>query len=138
MKIMVQVFVALAVAVLLSGWMVPVARATATTHPACGGITGKIIGAYNKQPIVGAVVIYLYAKTAQSRNVPPAPMIFHTKTKANGQFTVNRIPLGTYRIAVRFKMRYGGGEGQSRRLVKVTASPACVNVGTIECAVFMQ
>ncbi len=138
MKIIVQTVLVLVIAVLLSGWMVPVASAAATSHPACGGITGKIICEYNKQPFVGAVAIYLYAKTARSRNVPPAPMIFHTKTKANGQFTVNRIPLGTYRIAVRLKMRYGGGEGHSRKLVKVTASPACVNVGTIRCAVFMQ
>ncbi len=138
MKIMVLVVLTLAFAALLSRSTVPAANAAAASRPARGGITGKIICAYNRKPFVGAVAIYLYAMPNKSRNVAPTPIIVHTKTKATGQFTIGRIPLGIYRIAVRFKTRYGGGEGRLRKPINVTASPACVNVRTIKCAVFSQ
>lgn len=140
MKIMVCVVLGLAIAALPVGGMAPVAKAAqvSTSRPACGAITGRIIYAYKGQPFVGAVDICLTAVTAPSRHVPPAPLIFHAKTTARGKFTVRKIPPGIYRIAVRLKMRYGGGNGQVQKPVKIAASPGCVDVGTIKCAVFMQ
>ena len=134
MKIMVQVFVALAVAVLLSGWMVPAARATSAVvigPPACGVITGKLLVHKTKKALAAGVGLTLWINERIGGRL--VKLSFYTITGKGGIFTIRKVPPGNY-FGISFHRK--GFAQWSRippgRTVRVAAgSKIPVDMGTI-------
>ncbi len=134
MKRMVQVLVALAVAVLLSGWMVPVARATNAVvlgPPPCGVITGKLMVHRTKKALAAGVGLTIWINERLGGRL--VKLSFYATTGKGGIFTIRKVPPGNYfGISIRRKGFAQWSRIPPGRTVRVAAgSKIPVDMGTI-------
>ncbi|MBN1639469.1 MAG: carboxypeptidase-like regulatory domain-containing protein, partial [Ignavibacteriales bacterium] len=84
-----------------------------------GTITGKVVDAKTKQPLVGANVVILDSDRGAS-------------TDLEGNYVINRVPVGTYRLKF---MYIGYNSVLKTDIVVKTAAPAYVNAGLVETVI---